>query len=89
VFVTATIRILCEARPSLGTACVNGFLALATMTGGGTALGAGLPAALVALDATRTDVRADMINRGLGIGFVAGAAAGVLTLIVFVARIVS
>ena len=86
----ATIRILCEGNPSLGTAVVNGLLAWATMLGGGTALGAGLlPAALMALDTTRAEVRADLINRGMGFGFIFGAAGGFLTFIVFAARIVS
>jgi hypothetical protein len=89
MFIIATIRTLCEANPSLGTATVNGLLAWATVLGAGTALGAGVPAALVALDATRADLRADLINRGIGIGFLAGAAVGFLTFIVFVARIVS
>lgn len=85
----ATIRVLCEDNPSLGTAVVNGLLAWATMLGGGTALGAGLPAALFALDTTRAQVRADLINRGMGAGFIFGAAAGALTFIVFAARLVS
>ena len=87
--VTATIRILCETNPSLGTALVNGLLAWATMLGGGTALGAGLLAALLALDTTREDVRADLINRGMGVGFILGAAVGCLLFFVFVARLVS
>ena len=49
----ATIRILCEGNPSLGTAFVNGLLAWATVLGGGTAFGAGSMAALFALDSTR------------------------------------
>jgi hypothetical protein len=85
----ATIRILCEANPSLGTAIVNGLLAWATMLGGGTALGAGLLAALMALDSTRADVRADLINRGMGAGFVIGMAAGATLFFVFVAKLVS
>jgi len=85
----AVIRILCEGNPSLGSAVVNGLLAWATMLGGGTALGAGLLAALMALDSTRADMRADLINRGMGFGFIFGAAAGFLTFIVFTARLVS
>jgi hypothetical protein len=85
----ATIRILCEANPSLGTAIVNGLLAWATILGGGTALGAGVPAALFALDTTRADLRADLINRCMGVGFIAGAALGMLLFFVFVARVVS
>ncbi len=89
MLVTATIRILCEANPSLGTAVVNGLLAWATVLGGGTALGAGVPAALVALDTTHADLRADLINRGVGVGFLIGMAFGVLLFFVFVARLAS
>jgi hypothetical protein len=87
--VIATIHVLCEGSPSLGTAFVNGLLAWATVLGGGTALRAGVPAALFALDTTRADLRADLINRGIGIGFLAGAALGFLMFIVFVAKLVS
>jgi hypothetical protein len=89
MLVAATIHILCEDNPSLGTAVVNGLLAWATMLGGGTALGAGLLAAPMALDSTRADVRADLINRGMGAGFLMGMAAGVVLFFVFVARVVS
>jgi len=85
----ATIRILCEGNPSLGTAFVNGLLAWATFLGGSTAFGAGVPAALLALDATRAEVRADLINRGMGAGFMFGMAFGALLFFVFVARLVS
>lgn len=85
----ASIRILCETNPSLGTAVVNGLLAWATMLGGGTALGAGMLAALLALDDTHAEVRADLINRGMGAGFVVGMAAGVVLFFVFVARLAS
>jgi hypothetical protein len=85
----ATIHVLCETNPSLGTAVVNGLLAWATVLGGSTTLGAGLPAALVALDTTRADLRADLINRGIGVGFLFGMAAGALLFFVFVARLVS
>lgn len=86
---SATIHILCETNPSLRTAVVNGLLAWATVLGGGTALGGGLPAALMALDSTRADVRGDLINRGIGFGFILGAAAGFLMFIAFVARVVT
>jgi hypothetical protein len=65
----AAIRVLCEANPSLGTAIVNGLLAWGTVLGGCTAFFSGLPAALLALDATPAQVRADLINRWMGIGF--------------------
>jgi len=87
--VIAVIRVFCESNPSLGTAFVNGLLAWAGVLGGGTALGAGLPAALFALDSTRADVRADLINRGIGVGFMFGMAFGALLFFLFVARLVS
>jgi hypothetical protein len=85
----AIIRILCEVNPSLGTAVVNGLLAWGTVLGASTAFFSGLPAALLALDSTPADVRADLINRGLGIGFRIGMLAGPLMFFVFVTRIVS
>ena len=85
----ATIRVFCETNSSLGTAFVNGLLAWATMLGGGTALGGGLLAALFAFDSTKAHVRADLINRGMGFGFILGATAGALTFIVFAARLIS
>jgi len=85
----ATIRVLCEANPSLGTAVVNGLLAWPTVLGGCTAFFSGLPAALLALDATPAHVRADLINRGMGIGFRIGMLAGPLMCFVFIVRIVS
>jgi hypothetical protein len=54
-----------------------------------TAFWSGLPAALLALDATDADVRADLINRGMGIGFRIGMPVGLLMCIVFIARIAS
>ncbi len=89
MFFSATIRVFCESNPSFGTAVVNGLLAWATLLGGGTALGGGLPAALMALDSTRADIRADLINRGIGAGFALGATLGFLTFIVFATRLVS
>jgi hypothetical protein len=85
----AVIRVFCEGNPSLGTAVVNGLLAWATVLGGVTAFCSGLPAALLALDTTPADVRADLINRGLGIGFRIGMAGGLLMFFVFIARLVS
>jgi hypothetical protein len=85
----ATIRVLCETNPSLGTAVVNGLLAWATVLGGCTAFFSGLPAALFALDTTPAHIRADLINRGLGIGFRIGMLAGALMFFVFVVRLVS
>lgn len=87
--VVATIRILCETDPSLGTAIVNGVLAWATILGASAAFFSGLPAALLALDATPAQVRADLINRGMGIGFRVGMVLGLLMFFVFSARVVS
>jgi hypothetical protein len=87
--VTAVIHILCEANLSLGTAVVNGLLAWATILGGFTAFCSGLPAAVYALDTTPAHVRADEINRGLGIGFRLGMLVGPLMCFVFVAKIAS
>jgi hypothetical protein len=85
----AVIRILCEANPSLATAVVNGLLAWATVLGGITAFCSGLPAALFALDDTPAHVRADLINRGLGVGFRVGMPGGLLMFFVFTARLAS
>ncbi|HWY18327.1 MAG TPA: hypothetical protein VNY27_06410 [Solirubrobacteraceae bacterium] len=85
----AIIRVLCETNPSLGTAVVNGLLAWGTVLGASTAFFSGLPAALFARDTISARVRADLINRGMGIGFRVGMLVGPLTLFVFVARIVS
>jgi hypothetical protein len=85
----AVVRVLCETNPSLGTAMVNGLLAWGTVLGACTAFFSGLPAALFARDATPARVRADLINRGMGIGFRVGMSIGPLMLFVFVARIVS
>jgi hypothetical protein len=85
----ATIRVFCDANPSLGTTVVNGLLAWAGALGGLTAFGSGLPAALFALDTTPACVRADLINRGLGLGFRIGMAIGLLMFVLFAARVVS
>jgi hypothetical protein len=56
MFIGATIRILCEADNSLGSAVVNGLLAWAGFLGGCTMLFSGLPAAASALiEAEATD----------------------------------
>jgi hypothetical protein len=85
----ATIHVLCEGNPSLGITFVNGLLAWATLLGGCTAFGSGLMAALFALDSTRAELRADLINRGLGVGFALGMASGFLMFVAFVARLIS
>ncbi len=87
--IAAVIRVFCEADPSLGAAAVNGLLAWATVLGGLTAFCSGLPAALVALDRTPAHVRADLINRGLGVGFRIGMPAGLLMFFVFITKIAS
>jgi hypothetical protein len=85
----ATIRILCEDNPSLGTAVVTGLLAWAGVLGGLTVLCSGLPAAVAVFIPSRPDSLARRINKGLGIGFLWGMVLGVLLFFVFVARIVS
>jgi hypothetical protein len=85
----AVIRILCEHNPSFGMSVVNGVLAWATVLGGFTAFCSGALASLLASDTTPADVRADLINRGLGVGYRWGMAAGGLIFVLFVARIVS
>jgi hypothetical protein len=85
----ATIRILCEANPSQGTAVVNGLLAWAGVLGGFTVFFSGLPAAVALFVPSRPASLARRINQGLGWGFVLGMLFGPLTLFVFAARIVS
>ncbi len=68
---------------------VNGLLAWATVLGGFTVFFSGLPAALFARDATPAHVRADPINRGLGLGFRFGMFLGLLIFVLFVAKVVS
>jgi hypothetical protein len=89
VLITAVIHVFCETNPSLGTAIVNGLLAWATVLGACTAFFSGLPAALFARDATPAHVRADLINRGMGIGFRLGMLLGPLMFFVFIAKIAS
>ena len=85
----AVIHILCEADPSLGTAVVNGLLAWGTILGASTAFFSGLPAALFARNTIPAHVRADLINRGTGIGFRIGMPFGLLIFFVFTAKLVS
>ncbi len=85
----ATIRILCEANPSLGTAIVNGLLAWAAVLGGCTVFFSGLPAAVAVFIPGRPDALSARINRWLGIGFLAGMLIGPLMFFVFIARLVS
>jgi hypothetical protein len=85
----ATIRILCEANPSLGTSVVNGLLAWAGVLGGFTVFFSGLPAAVALFVPSRSASLARRINRGLGIGFFVGMLLGFLMLFVFVAKPVS
>jgi hypothetical protein len=89
VFTTAVIHILCEARPSLGTAVVNGLIAWAGVLGGCTVFFSGLPAAVALFIPSRPDSLARRINQGLGIGFLAGMAGGLLLFFVVVAKVAS
>jgi hypothetical protein len=85
--VTAAIRIFCTTNPSFVTSVVNGILAWATVLGGCTACGSGLPAGMLLLTVVRPDVRADLINIGMGVGFLVGMAGGSLMCFVFIARL--
>ena len=74
--VTAVIRILCEADRSLGTAVVNGVLAWASVLGGFTVFFSALPAMVALFIPSRPDALARRINRGLGLGLLAGMFVG-------------
>ena len=87
--VIATIRILCEGNPSLGTAAVNGLLAWAAFVGASTAFWSALPAAVALFIPSRPDALSRRIDRGLGQGLLAGMLFGALLFFVVVARIVS
>jgi hypothetical protein len=89
MFAIATIRILCEGNPSLGSAVVNGLLAWAGALGGLTVFFSGLRAAVALFIPSRPSSLVRRINWGLGIGFTLGMLLGPLLLFVFVARIVS
>jgi hypothetical protein len=84
---TAVIRILCEANPSLGTAVVSGMLAWAGALGGCTVFFSGLPAAVALVIPSRPESLSRRINKGLGLGFLAGMGVGLLLFFVFVARV--
>jgi hypothetical protein len=85
----ATIRVLCEADPSLGTAIVNGLLAWAATLGGCTVLFTGLPAAVAMFIPARGDTLSKRLNRWLGVGFILGMSGGLLMFFVFIARVAS
>jgi hypothetical protein len=85
----ATIRVFCDANPSLGTTLVNGLLAWAGALGGPTVLFSGLPAAVTLSIPSKPASLALRINQGLGQGFLAGTFSGALLFFVFVARIIS
>jgi hypothetical protein len=85
----ATIRILCEANPSLGTAVVNGLLAWAGFLGGCTVLFTGLPAAVAMILPDRAETLSKRLDRWLAVGFILGMSGGLLMFFVFVARVAS
>jgi hypothetical protein len=82
------IHAFCQANPSFAASLVNGLLAAAAVLGGCTAAGSGLPAAVSLFVPVKPTMRANAINIGVGRGFMAGAIAVPLTLIVFIARVV-
>jgi uncharacterized membrane protein YgaE (UPF0421/DUF939 family) len=85
----ATLRVLCDTRPSIGTAIVNGLLAWAAALGGFTVLFSGMPAAVALFIPSRPETLARRINRGLGQGVVLGMMLGPLMLFVFIDKVVS
>ena len=85
----ATIRFLCEANPSLGTAIVNGVLAWAATLGGFTVFFTGLPAVLAIFIPDKADTLSKQLNRWLGVGFILGMGGGLLMFFVFIARVAS
>lgn len=85
----AIIRLLCETDPSLGTTVVNGLLAWAGVLGACTVFFSGLPAAVALLVPSRPDSLSRRVNQGLGVGFVAGMAGGLLLFFVFIAKVAS
>jgi hypothetical protein len=88
----ATIRILCEADTSLGSAVVNGLLAWATIKAhppGCTVLFTGLPAAVAMILPDRAETLSKRLDRWLAVGFILGMSGGLLMFFVFVARIAS
>jgi hypothetical protein len=85
----ATIRILCEADTSLGSAVVNGLLAWTGVLGGCTMVFSGLPAAVAVSIPSRPASLARRINQGMGQGFLVGMPLGALLFFASVARIVS
>ena len=89
MLIPATIRILCEADTSLGSAIVNGLLAWAATLGGCTVLFTGLPAALAMFIPARADTLSKRLNRWLGVGFILGMSGGLLMFFVFIAKVTS
>jgi hypothetical protein len=89
MFIPATIRILCEADNSLGSAIVNGLLAWAGFLGGCTVLFTGLPAAVAMILPDRAETLSKRLDRWLAVGFILGMSGGLLMFFVFVARIAS
>jgi hypothetical protein len=85
----AVIHLLCETNPSFATSLANGLLAAATVLGGCMAFGSGLPAAISLFVPVQPAMRTDAISKGTGRGFIAGIGVALLTLFVFIARLVS
>jgi hypothetical protein len=85
----ATLRVMCDTSPSIGTAIVNGLLAWAAALGGFTVLFSGMPAAVALFIPSRPETLARRINRGLGQGVVLGVMLGPLMLFVFIDKVVS
>ncbi len=87
--VAAVIHLLCQTNPSFATTVVNGLLAAATVMGGCVASVSGLLAAISLFPPVKPWRRTNAISMGMGYGFMLGMIAGLLTLFVFVDRVVS
>jgi hypothetical protein len=85
----ATIRILCETDPSLGTSVINGLLAWAAVLGGCAVFCSGLPAAVAIFIPARPQSLSKRIDHWQGYGFIAGMLLGFLMFFVFIAKVVS
>jgi hypothetical protein len=85
----ATISVLGEASPSLGSSVVNGLLAWAVVLGVCLAFYSIVPAAVAVFIPGRPEPLSRRVDRWLAVGFLVGMPLGFLMFVVFVARVVS
>ena len=85
----ATISVLYETNPSLGTAVVNGLLAWAAVLGVCMAFYSILPAAVAVFIPGRPEPLSRRVDRWLAVGFLVGMPIGFLMFVVCVAGLVS